>query len=175
MSNSRPWQIRLHRSVGRAARLAGPYKTLLEMCLLIGGMVFAIIFVSRTWGYPSASLLFQTLGRVPYTDQAHRVIVQASFAIGDSSNIRIDKLVLSCRTIEPVSEPCLAECPDSEASVIAGTLPRGDAKTWACLFTVPPTSCALMSISIHGHAEGLNGGSAHWDANTVSCPNAAPE
>ena len=160
--------LRIHRKTARAARLAAPYKTLIELVLLVSGGIFGATFFRRTWGYPSGAASIDVVDRHAIDSKTAQIAAKASFTVGSSSNIDIRQLQSSCKVLGSGAQ-CIGHCPVIGAAV-GGTLPRGDSTSWGCVFDTSIDSCTVLGFTVVGRASGTSGGEAHWHAETVSCP-----
>jgi hypothetical protein len=159
---------RLQRGIRRAARTSEPYEKLLKFLLLLGGLLYGTVFLVRTWALPSASLSIRATERVPSGPGAERLIVTASFTVGDAANLRVRDLESTCTVLDN-ERPCGADCRTPRNSLRDGELPRKESVSWACEYRVPAGACVEITQKIIGRASGLAGAGSHWWTTLITC------
>lgn len=145
-----------------------PWRELLEFILLLGGAFYALAFTIRTWPYPRATLSLDVLERASAGPESDDVVVRATFAVGDSANLELRPPETSCRLFD-LKKECAGECTHIGTQVNEGTLPRGEALSWACRYRVPKGACVEVSQIVLGRAVGVSGGESQWGSSTISC------
>jgi hypothetical protein len=159
---------RIQRVIHRAARTSEPYEKLLKFLLLLGGLLYGTLFLVRTWALPSASLSIRSTERVPSGPGAERLIVAASFIVGDAANLRVKDLESTCTVLES-GRACTADCRTPQKALRGGELPRKESVSWACGYRVPAGTCVEIAQKVTGRASGLAGADSHWWTTLISC------
>lgn len=151
----------------QAAR-AKRIKLYLEIAALLGALAAAVIFSSRRWPVPTASLSAESISRSPYTDQTRDVlVVRTSLVVGDSS-IKLEGIETTCTV---GNAPCSGECGSFVDDLLSGgTIGSQESIYWDCLWHVPPDRCARVSTLVSGSAAGFAFGDSHWRTQLISCP-----
>lgn len=161
--------LRIHLRFARCAKTIEPYKAIVEFILFLGGLIYASVFVARTWSYPSATFSLDVSDRISGKQGSDDVIVKASFSVGESANLELTALRTTCSLIDERDKSCEGDCRGVEKELTKGHFARGDGRSWSCRYRVPKGSCAEISQEITGRAATIARGQSIWHASAISC------
>ena len=153
-----------HGVAGRAERL----KVALEIVLIVGGVVFAIVFLPRQWGYPNATISCSIAERsVRGSIAEDELVATVTFSVGDAANLKITRVDADCHIDGGAS--CAGGCGGLANMLKRGDLARGDSFTYGCSWRVPADACVDVTVEVTGRALAPSWGASRWKTGARSC------
>lgn len=146
------------------------YKTYLEFGALVVAIIYALLFIARTWAYPSGQMEMTAAPAPALTKGEFTAITQTQFTVGQTANLQVTALKVTCEPLDK-AQKCLCNCGNAEQKLSkkGAVLARGDRLEWACSCTAAVPTCMRISQTVEATATGIAGGTSQWWTEALTC------